>query len=432
MFKNNFLKNILLKDKFIQNSALMFTAMMFGNIFGYLFQLSMGRMLSVDAYGEMNALMSLMIIFGIPFGAFMNFFAKQTSTYLSGQKQYKIRQLHKSGIKTILFCMAPLLLLLSFASPFIGDFLNVSYQKVLMVIFCILFSAMFRVNTGIIQGLQYFKSLAFLGSGANFFKFMFGVFFVWMGFGVFGAIGAILCAIFVLLAYSHWRIISSLPSHYCRLNLSFKTVYKYAGGLFFANAMFAIMTQGDLILVKHYFSSGDAGLYASAAILGKSVMYLPGAIVMALFPMVAANHHKDASSFGILCKAVGLTVCLSGGGALVLYLYPEFILRVLFGTKYLTAAPVCAIFGIAMVPVALSFLLMNYLLAQGKTGFLFLMGICTAAEITGIIFFNDKNLQHVLYSIMIAGTLFFVPLFFQVLYSDYIIHVRKLRILKQA
>ena len=425
-------KKILIKDKFLQNSALLFTAMMAGNIFGYMFQLSMGRMLTVEAYGEMNALMSLMVIFGIPFGAFMNFFAKQTAAYSSKQEQSKIRKFHKSGIKNILCCMTPVLLLLSFASPVIGNFLNVSFPKVLMVIVCIFFSSMLTVNTGIIQGLQYFKSLAFLGSGVHFFKFIFGVLFVWMGFGVFGAIGAIIVAGLILLLYSHWRIISSLPYQPCELNLSFKTIYKYAGGLFFANAMFAIMTQADLILVKHYFSAADAGLYASAAILGKAVMYLPGAIVLAMFPMVAANHTKGTSSFGMLCKALGLTVCLSGGGALVLYLYPEFILKMLFGTRYLTAAPVCAIFGIAMVPVSLTYLLMTYLLAQEKTGFLFLMAICTAVELTGIVFFNDNNLRNVLYSMMAAGSLFFILLFSKVLYYDYIIQIRKIGVLKQA
>jgi len=432
MLKNSFLKNILIKDKFIKNSALLFFAMMFGNVFGYLFQLSMGRMLSVEAYGEMNALMSLMIIFGIPFGAFINFFAKQTATYSSKEEQNKIRQLHKSGIKNILWWMVPVLILLSFASPVIGDFLNVSFSKVLMVMICIFLTSIITVNTGIIQGLQYFKSLAVIGSCAHFFRFMFGVLFVWMGFGVLGAIGAVIGAGFVLLLYSHWRIISSLPSQQCELNLNFKSIYKYAGGLFFANAMFAIMTQADLLLVKHYFSAGDAGLYASAAILGKAVMYLPGAIVMAMFPMVAANHTTGKSSFGMLCKALVLTTCLSGGGALVLYLYPEFILNMLFGTKYLTAAPICALFGISMVPVSLLFLLMNYLLAQGKTGFLFLMGICTTVELAGIVFFNDNNLRNILYSIMVAGSLLFVPLFFKVLYDDCITQIQKARILKQT
>ena len=71
--------------------------------------------------------------------------------------------------------------------------------------------------------------------------------------------------------------------------LPFNRIYKYAGGLFLANTFFGVMTQADVILVKHHFPPGEAGLYASASIMGKAVMYLPTAIIMALFPMVAAN-----------------------------------------------------------------------------------------------------------------------------------------------
>jgi O-antigen/teichoic acid export membrane protein len=62
------------------------------------------------------------------------------------------------------------------------------------------------------------------------------------------------------------------------------------------NALLAVfaftpLTQADMVLVNRYFPAQDAaGIYASAAVLGKAVMYIPGAIILALFPMVSEQY----------------------------------------------------------------------------------------------------------------------------------------------
>jgi len=415
----------VLKDKFLRGSALLFAAMMVGNIFGYLFQITMGRMLSVEHYGEMNALMSLLVIFGIPFGTLVNFFARETADYSATDGLAQIRGLHRFGLARILWIIVPGICFLGLLSPIIGDYLEVSFDKVILILGCVFITALVTVNMGIIQGMQYFRSLSFIGAGASVFKFVFAFIFVWFGWGVYGALGGLLATGLTLLGFSQWLLLSSLP---CRsggsywglshkntpFNISFKAIYKYIGGLFLANAFFGVMTQVDVMLVKHYFPPQEAGLYASAAIMGKAVMYLPGAIVMALFPMVAANQASGRSSTNMLAKAVGLTIVLSGSGALILHFFPEFIMGVLFGARYLLAAPTTAMFGLAMLPMALCLLLMNYLLAQKRTRFVGFMAVATILEIAGIHFYRD-NLHSVLYVIMAAGYVALFPMAFYVL-----------------
>jgi O-antigen/teichoic acid export membrane protein len=211
------------------------------------------------------------------------------------------------------------------------------------------------------------------------------------------------------LGASQWLLLESLPKQNQSFQISFNDIYRYVGGLFLANSLFAIMTQADVMLVKHYFSSQDAGFYASAAILGKAVMYLPGAIVMALFPMVAANQATGNSSHRMLAKAVGLTIALSGMGALILFLFPELIMGKLFGIRYLPATPIVARFGLAMLPMALVLLLMNFLLALGKTDFVVYMAMATVFEMIGI-YFCRNHLQNILYIIMASGCFILIVL----------------------
>lgn len=406
----------MIKDRFLRGSALLFAAMMVGNIFGYLFQLSMGRMLSVEAYGEMNALMSLLVIFGIPFGTLINFFARETAVYSSNGDIADVRGLHRFGLTRTCILVTPVICLLGLLSPVIGGYLGVSFDKVLLILGCVFIAALVTVNTGIIQGMQYFRSLSFISAGASVLKFAFAVVFVWVGWGIYGALGGLLATGLFLWGFSQWVILSSLPSDNKAFHLSFKEVYKYIGGLFLANFFFAVMTQADVMLVKHYFTAQEAGLYASAAIMGKAVMYLPGAIVLALFPMVAANQTTGRSSSNMLAKAISLTLVLSGSGALVLHFFPEFIMGVLFGSRYLPASSITAIFGIAMFPMALVLLLMNFLLAQGRVRFVGFLVVATIFEMAGIHICRD-NLHGVLYIIMAAGCVALFPMTFTALWQ---------------
>ena len=316
----------MLIDKFLRGSALLFVAMMAGNVFGYFFQVAMGRMLSVETYGEMNALMSLMVIFGIPLVSLVNFFARETSAYFANEDHGNIAGLHRFGLIRTCWIAGPVVCLLALLSPLLGSFLSVSFDKVILVLASVFVMALTTVNTGVIQGMQNFRGLSAIGAGVSFFKFAFAVIFVWFGWGIYGPLGGLLATGLTLFAYSQWLSLTTFPSANTNFHISFGDIYQYAGGIFLANAFFGIMTQADVMLVKHFFTPREAGLYASASILGKAVMYLPGALVLAMFPMVAANQVAGQSSSGMLIKATAVTLALSGTGALTLFLFPDWVL----------------------------------------------------------------------------------------------------------
>ncbi len=399
----------MLNDKFLRGSVLLFFSMMMGNVFGYLFQLAMGRMLPVAAYGEMNALMSFLAIAGIPFVALMNFFSRVTAAFFVENNLAAVKRLHFTGLSRISLTLIPVMLIPCLFSSFIGNYLGVKTDKVLIVLACIYVTGPVMINTGVIQGMQLFRSLSLISCGLPAFKFAYAVLFVWFGWGVYGAIGGLLATAVTLLAVSQWLIGRALPAEGGAVVFSFQEIIRYAGGLFVANACFSVMTQADVMLVKHYFSAHQAGLYSSAAVMGKAVMYLPGAIVLALFPMAAANQTAGRSSAAMLTKALILTLLLSGSGALILYLFPEFVMGVLFGVRYAEAAEITALFGIAMLPMAFLLLLMNYLLAQGKIRFIFFIGLALVTELVGIHFLSNR-LENILYVIMVAGVVALVPM----------------------
>ena len=162
-----------------------------------------------------------------------------------------------------------------------------------------------------------------------------------------------------------------------------------------------------MVLVKHLFSDHEAGIYASASIIGKAVMYLPAAIVLAMFPMVAESNTLRQDSSHFIIKTIIITLFLSGSGAAVLFFFPEFVINTFFGAKYFEAGKIVQYFGISMLPMALLMIMMHYFIARGKVLFQYILFIGAFLEIVLILSFHD-SLITVLYTLIGIGSFLLV------------------------
>lgn len=112
---------------------------------------------------------------------------------------------------------------------------------------------------------------------------------------------------------------------------------------FFALTAFYELTQiiinnSDVILVKHYFNNTNAGLYASLALIGRVVYFVAWMFVMLLLPKVILLKKEGKNTQPILLKYVAYIAILSSTIVLVTYFFPEEVILVLFGDKYLSIA----------------------------------------------------------------------------------------------
>ena len=399
----------LAQDRFLKGSALIFIAVVLANLFNYLYQITMGRLLTIDEFGEVNAIISFITIFSLPLGALTNYFAHETSTYLAQDHLTSVKNLHRTGLRKTLWVALVISLGILLLSPLIANYLEVSVGKIIFIIPIFLTTALAATNTGIIQGLQNFFKLSKLNIYASGLKLVLSVILVLIGWKIYGALGGLALSLLLSLVYSQLIINRELPRSKDILEIRFSQIYGYIGALFFANAFFVIMTQADLILVRHSFPPESTGLFASASVLGKAVLIVPATLVITLFPMVASNRAVGISSADMLVKALILTLALSGCGALVLFFFSEIIITLMFSKRYLGAAEVCAIYGLGMMPMAAVYVLMNFLLAQKKTSCVLFLGIAVIFELAGISLFG-KDLMTVLLILFCTGCLALLPM----------------------
>lgn len=365
-----------------------------GGILGYLFQIIMGRMLSVSEYGIFSALMAMIVVIGAPMTTLSMIISRRVSTYRSEQDNGKLGYLFYWINRKLLLIAVVLIVLVVFNIKPLQNFLLIEKSAHLYLLLIILLIAFPQaVNNAYLQGLQYFKWLSVSGVLATLLKIIITVILIYFGLGVAGALGGVIFSTFIILILTYVVLRPSLSKNNASISNTTHLLFKSAMPVLLANVAFVVMTQIDIVLVKYYFSEQEAGIYAAASILGKAVMYLPGGIAMALFPMVAENHASGKSSAHFMFQAVGVTALLSLTGALFYYFFADSIIVLLYGTDYKEAANVLKYFGFAILPMALVMVAEHFLIAMGRVLFAYLFMVVAPLQLIAIYYYHDTLLD---------------------------------------
>lgn len=201
----------LAQDKFLKGSALIFGAVIMANICNYLYQILMGRLLTIGEFGEVNSIISFVTILSLPLGALTNYFAHTTSTYMAEGRLPIIRNLHRKGLRKTFWIALALSLVLLMFSPIIASYLDLELNKLFFVVFIFITTALGATNTGFVQGLQNFINLSKLNIYASGLKLILSVILVWIGWKVYGALAGLVLSLFLSFIYSQLMINRELP-----------------------------------------------------------------------------------------------------------------------------------------------------------------------------------------------------------------------------
>ncbi len=403
----------MINNKLTKNGIFLFLAFMIGNISAYFFQFYMSRKLSMEDFGMFNSLLSLSAIVSVPAGTVSLVMARYTSKFHALQDIGKIKYLfYNAYIKLLLAGTIGIGIFISL-SKYIGTFLNIHTNfPIILIGISLLLSLILPINLGILQGLQRFGYLGINGSISGLLRLAFGVLFIYIGFGVHGAILAGIVPVFIIILITWYptRFLLSKTIKHDKEKYT-KEIIWYSLPATLANLCFSGLINIDLVLVKHFFSPEDAGNYAATAILGRSIFYLPGAIILAMFPMVSESHTLNKDTYGLLNKALLFTLILSGFGLIIFFVFPSQVMGLLMGKKFIATAQLLRVFGLAMLPFALLNILINFNLAKHRVKFVYTLAVGCLLEIF-LIYIHHNSLTQVIYIMMGSGILLFLVNFF--------------------
>jgi len=361
-------------------SLVMLISMMLVNGFNFAYNVFMARVLGPSEFGHINAAITILMLASCASLTFQLVCAKFVArNEASGAKSAIVKSLlGKAWIASL--AIAAVLFLGQ--KPF-AAYLNLpSHWMLALLAIGIAVYAPLGVKRGAMQGLCAFPRLGGNFVVEAFTRFVVGVALVVAGYGALGAVGAISAA--VLMAY----FIPPMPREV-------RTDPVAGEPASFAEAVQAIVffigqviiNNIDILLVKHFFPAEPAGIYAAIAQVGRLLYFICWfGIVNAMFLIAASRQEeKRSGALGVpLLLVLAISLLFVGGTAL----FPNFIMGLIFGSKFIHIGPLLALYAAATALYSLSVVLIAYEMSRriANTGWLQLL--VSAALILVIGFFH--------------------------------------------
>lgn len=374
------------------------------NLFNLLYHLFMIRILPPTDYGHLNTLVALFAVISVPAGTVQTTVTRFFSSFKVRNQYRQAIELLRHFLLLMSIIALSFFLVIIFASSPISSFLQIS-SRGLVILFglSLVFSMVTPILWGGLQGLQKFGLLTLnliINSGL---KLALGILFVLLGFGLWGAMGAIAVSYIVTTILSLFLIGVSLLKEKTvagqeviqksPLPSNFSEVYHYSFSAGLVLLCFMVLTNIDLILVKHFFTPIEAGYYSIAQMVGKIILVLPIPIVTVMFPKLSSLEGREEGIPSTLGKSLRIAVFLCGGSILFSLLFPLPIVKILSGKVYLECAPLIGMFSVNMTLFSLTLILLYYHLSTPRRWFLYPLFFFTLIEIGLMILFHDTLIQ---------------------------------------
>lgn len=390
MIKINVFKNILLK-----NTSIMFIATLIGGGCNYLFQIFMGRTLGPNEYGIFGSLFAIFYIINMLTATIQTSSARFVSKFIGEGKPKKINYFTFGLLKRMLLIGVIIFLIIFFSSNFISSFLKItSIVPVIILAGIFLISTLVPINLGLIQGLQKFIVLGISNILNYSSKLIFGIILITIGFGVSGALGAVAIGSIIAFLFTFSMVKSYLNKDGLKkIDFKFKDIFLYSLPTLIAMFCFTVPANVDVIIAKHFFAQETAGLYTAVTVLGKIILFIPGAVVVVMFPNVSRYHAMKKNTSRLLHSSLFYTFILSGLLATFYWFFPYFVVKIPFGLDYIKIEPIVQIYGIAMLFFSLTIVIMQYSLAVNDFKYIGLLTIFTIIEIGLLYIFHNSMMQ---------------------------------------
>ncbi|MGA9207761.1 MAG: hypothetical protein WB347_08175 [Terriglobales bacterium] len=357
----------------------------------FAYNIAVARFLGPTAFGDTTAVYTLLILSSAVTLSFQILTAKIVARERSPQAQNVVyRGFHLRGWAA---GIAVGLLLLSFRHA-VTDYLNLA-DPTLVVLLAIgtAFYVPLGARRGCIQGICNFRRLALNLVLEAVVRLGGSVLLVLLGLGVRGVIAANAAAIVIAYLFASPRLSAAAASQ-ADVPIAFREGLQAA--VFFAGQV--VINNCDIVVVKHFFPTESAGVYAAVAMVGRVVFAFSWAIVSSMFPISAETRSRKQEDRGVLGIPLLLVLAVCLVFALGLWVAPGRLWADLFGPQFVSAGggslrSLMVLYAVSTGVYALSVVLIAYEMSRkiANTGWVQL--VIGGAVMAGIYLFHSSLAQ---------------------------------------
>ena len=378
-------------NRVLSGSAIMLTGLGLVTLINFGYNIAVARFLGPTAFGHTTAVYTLLILISSVTLSFQILTAKMVAQQTSPKAQTVVyKAFHWRGwIAGVVVA----LLLLVFRHA-VTDYLNLP-DPLLIELLAIgtAFYVPLGARRGYIQGVCHFRHLASNLVLEGVVRLAGSLALILVGAGVEGVIAANAAAVAIAYFLARPKLASTEAAP--EVPIAFREGLQAA--VFFAGQV--VINNCDIVVVKHFFPSESAGIYAAVAMVGRVVFAFSWAVVSSMFPIVAeTSSRKQREDYGVLGTSLLLVLAICLLFVVTLSLAPGELWTWIFGSQFATArgaafSKLLTLYAVSTGIYALSVVIIAYEMSRkiANTGWFQLL--ISGVVISGIYFFHSSLAQ---------------------------------------
>jgi O-antigen/teichoic acid export membrane protein len=260
---------------------------------------------------------------------------------------------------------------------------------------------------GYIQGTYGFRSLAtnLVVEGAV--RLGGSLLLILFGFGVEGVIAANAAA--VVVAYVAIAPKLAAPEIPSPLGFSYILRETSQAMVFFSGQV--LINNCDIVLVKHFFSSKEAGVYAAVAMVGRVIFAFSSAVVNSMFPLVAGTRDEERKDLRVIATSLLLVLGTGSALALGLSITPAWIWTSFFGSGFEIVGKynlpyLLALYAVTTIVYSLSVVIITFEMSYKIANTSWVQLAFSGVVIAGICLFHSSLHEVILVQLILMVILF--------------------------
>lgn len=352
---------------FLKHNAILFLGSIVVGILNYAYYPILGRILDVQAFGEVQALVSLFLQLNI----FLTVLGQVTVNVVANyddprEKERVVYELEKLGL---FMALAGTVVVALFGWKLKAFFNFDSAWPFVIVMGAVVASVPLAFRSAFLRGHKKFgaSSMALIIGASG--KIVLSSVLVWAGWSTFGAIFGLILAQLIAFGYAAYvarKVGFTRPSNVSIKSLpSWKVLapeVRYGLLVLCGSLTVTVLSSIDIFVVKHFFDAETAGQYAGVSTVARMIFFLTASIAQVLLPSVKINNPAKQNT-SLFIKSMVLLGTLGGGALLIFILFSKQIVTILMGHAYTTYAHLLGELSVVMFVISIINLIVSYYIA---------------------------------------------------------------------
>ena len=361
------------KDKnnimLVSSATILLMLNIFSSMLNYCYQVMVSKVLSIEAFGTINTIFSIMMIVAVPGTTITMIIARELAILDEGKRYFEEYIYVKKYTYKITILGVFVLVIGLIISKYIGNILKINETHTLieMIIICSL-GYFHPLYSGCFSGLKKFFLLGLYGLIIPIYKFM-GLFIALILKSESSRLNICLLSIIV------GSLVSALLGFVgVRKNIKFNGEEKDFDLLtdkvqwirvLIINICLTIYINIDLLAVRYICGEKESGYYSAIALFGKFIYYGATSVGTVLLPTVAVKSSDESKK--IIKKILIFVSGISIGCLFILNVLKRLCIKIIYGNEYIVAEKYVIYVSMISFSVGIMTVLINYLIGVHDT-----------------------------------------------------------------